>query len=313
MQNRVRPLPAVIAGLLVIAVWTTGAQGQSTVPTTTTGQSTSTTESPCPVPSAAGTAIASEPINPPITFDASQKASTTNFGEDRDPENVEFKLTTVQPLPKDVEKTLELVADPIVRVGATTDSASFPEPRFSVLRVSRNRKTLTFRVCLAPAKNLPAGKYTGTITLEGPPGVESTGVTVTANAKDGFIFWGAAILMAALALLILLYKGANDERARLKAEAEAMPDESDGKPTTAKTAKLNAAKKWKAPALTTVKDPGWVFPTVFAIVAAFGVLWGTYDANPSWGEAGRLSSAFAVIGTGLAAIGAKTVLTPSGK
>ncbi len=61
-------------------------------------------------------------------------------------------------LPAALEDHLELVADEIVRSGETTDSVSFPDPKFSALKLSGNRKRITFRACLDPPEDLPAGK-----------------------------------------------------------------------------------------------------------------------------------------------------------
>ena len=257
----------------------------------------------------AGTPATGEPIDPPIKFQASPQATTRNFGTDREAENAVFKLTTDSALPKGIEKRLELIPDPILRVGDTTESASFPEPKFSTLRVSQNRKTISFRACLDPDNDLPAGKYVGTINLEGPPGVETSTVTITANAKDGGAFRASAIVGLLLAFLLLLYKGTTDERTRLKAEAEKLPDEISGTPNTNKKNALDKAERFWPHVWPTFIDPRWLIPTLFAVGSAFGVLWGIYDANPSWGESGALTSGFAVIGAGFAAVGVKTIFT----
>lgn len=269
----------------------------------------------CPVPNAAGTA-AGDPIKPAITLQADPQSSAkvVNFGADREPESVAFRINVPSVLPKDVEKRLELVADPIVRTGETTESVSFPDPRYSALRVSGNRKRISFRVCFDPPKDLPAGKYTGQVVLEGPPGVDSADVTVTLNAKDGLGFWIGMVATGLLAFLVLLYKGASDERATRMAAAEKLPDTlDDGTPNQAKTKAKTDATRWLSAAWACIWNPGWAFPTLFAVGAAFGVLFAAYANNPSWGESGFLSSVAALIGTGLAAVGARAILTPSGK
>lgn len=290
----------------------TAASGQSTETTTTPERSASSSRpaGPCLPARSAGTAAATEAtIDPPVTFQASPLTATRNFGADRDAEDVVFKLTTEKQLEKNIEKRLELVADPIVRVGEATESASFPEPTFSALRVSRNRKTISFRVCLNPDKDLAAGKYVGTINLEGPDGIESSTMTVTANAKNGPVFVVSLILALILAFVTLLHKGANAARARDKAEAETMPNKQDGTPTPKKKKALEKADSYWSAAWASFRDFNWLFPTLFALGGAFGALWGIYVANPAWGEAGALTSGIAVIGAALAAIGARTIFT----
>lgn len=254
-----------------------------------------------------------------------------------------FTLATATPLPADIEKRLELVADPIARVGDQTESVLFPDPTFSDLRVSQNRKRVSVRVCLDPPSGLPAGKYVGTIRVEGPLGVESAPIAVTANAKDGGVFWWSVVASLFFAFVILLYKGATDERTRRVAEAEKLPDAGSTMSET-KTAKITAAeakpddnplqkvlkkqairnaeklpdnkevamanaRSFRSAAWSTFKDPAWFVGTLFAVGGVLGALWGIYDANPSWGEAGPITSAFAIVGAGLAAIGAKTIFT----
>jgi hypothetical protein len=253
----------------------------------------------CLAAGSGGSPATGKPIDPPIKFHAVPPATTRNFGSDRKRVDAVFKLTTDKALPKGIEQRLELVADPMLRVGDTTDSASFPEPTFSRLWVSQNRTEIRFRTCLDPTNDLPAGKYVGIISLEGPSGVESTAVTITANAKDGGVFRLSAIGSLVLAFFILLYKGADGERARLKMEAEKLPDDEP------RTAALRAAENFWRAAWTTLKDPRWLVPTLFAVGGAGGALWAIYDANPSWGEAGPVTSAFAIIGAALAAIGAR--------
>lgn len=269
----------------------------------------------CPVANAAG-AAAGDAIEPPITLQAEPQSSTrvVNFGADRDRETPVFHISAPSALPKGIEKRLELVADPIVRTGETTESVSFPDPKYSVLRVSGNRKRISFRVCLDPPEDLPAGKYSGQVTLEGPPGVESAAVTITLNAKDGSGFRIGMAVTGLLAFLVLLYKGAGDERARRTEAAEKLPNElADGSPNQAKTNAKTDAASWLRAGGACLWNPGWLFPTLFAVGGAFGALLAAYTNNPSWGESGLLSSVAALVGTGLAAVGARAIFTPSGK
>jgi hypothetical protein len=54
-------------------------------------------------------------------------------------------------LPEGVERRLSLVANTIVRVSNDkTETVLFPEPTFSTLRISGDRKRITFDVCLDP-------------------------------------------------------------------------------------------------------------------------------------------------------------------
>ena len=271
----------------------------------------------CPIKNAAGTAVG-KAVDPPITLQAEPGSASKviNFGADRDPDDsTVFHVTAASgddALPTDLEKRLELVADPIVRTGEKTDSVSFPEPQFSVVRPSGNRKRLSFRVCLAPPSDLPAGKYVGTIALQGPPGVESATVTITANAKDGKSFWIAAAATAVIAFLVLLYKGTSDARATRIAAAAALPDGTADEKKT-KADKEEKALSWPRAAGRCLTDPSWYAPTLAALGATFGVLWAAYTDNPAWGESGLLTSAIALIGTGLAAVGAKAIFTPAGR
>ncbi len=61
-------------------------------------------------------------------------------------------------------------------------------------------------------------------------------MTITANAKDSGWFLWSTIVSLVFVFFILLYEGASDRRARLKAEAEAMPNQADGQPTAEKAA-----------------------------------------------------------------------------
>lgn len=229
--------------------------------------------------------------------DAKSQARVVNFGNDRDRESASFAVVSDRPLDQGFERRLSLVADTITRTGdETAESVTFPEPTFSQPRVFGNGKRIVFAVCLAPPSDLPAGEYTALITVDGPAGVESTTVTLTANAKNATLFWVGIAGTLLLALAVLLYKAAADARATRLEAAEGEGEE-----------KAEAGRwRWRD----TVGDPGWLFPTLFALGATFGTLYALWEADPAWGASG-LGSVLALAGTGLAAVGAKTIFTPS--
>lgn len=199
-------------------------------------------------------------------------------------------------------KRLEVAAEPFVTSSETGDTITFSEPTFSKLEVSGNGKRITFKMCIDPPNDLPAGKYVSTVTLEGPPSVEAAAMTLTLNAKDGGGFIAAALLTAALAFLVLLYKGAGEKRSLLLAAAQKQPE-------AQRDAAVKDAEGWRGPIWSCLGDLGWLVPTLAAIISAFALLYAAYDANPAWGEGGFVTNAIALVGTGLAAVGAKTVFT----
>jgi hypothetical protein len=266
-----------------------------------TGQSQKTEPSRCPVGNAE-TPTGGPRVEPPVKLqpDPNSQTRVVNFGTDRDPEFVRFIVTADPALPNNLEERLSLVADMIVRTGnESAESVTFPEPTFSMLRVSGNRERIRFDVCLKPPEDLPAGKYSGVVTLEGPVGVESAAVTITANAKNGELFLGGVVLTLLGAGLVLFYKNAADVRS---ARIEAAKDGTDEQKTE--------AESWGPALRSTLRDFGWWALTLFVLGATFGTLYALWEANPAWGESG-VGSVVALIGAGLAAVGAKAVFTPS--
>lgn len=237
-------------------------------------------------------------VEPPVDLQPlpDSQARVINFGEDRHPEFASFTIVSDRPLPTDLEQRLSLVADPVTRTTSdTAETVIFREPGFSSLRPSGNRERLRFDVCLEPPATLPAGKYTGLVAVEGPPGVESTAVTFTANAKNGGAFVLGLVLALGFAFLVLLYRSADEVRA---ASIEAAKDRCH--------TDQEKAKRWTPAVWTNLKDLGWWAPTLFALGAAFGTLVALYDSDPAWGESG-LTSVATLIGAGLAAVGAQAV------
>ena len=224
-----------------------------------------------------------------------------NFGNDRDPEQVSFTVTADRELKTSQVKRFNLVADPILRTGKeTAEWVAFNPPRFTEIRLSGDRKHLRFIACLNPPSNLPAGNYTGVITVDGPPGLEPTTVAITANAKNGTLFFWGVVGTLLLAGLVLLYKEVADTRLARIEEAK-KGSEQDRK----------QASGWRPAFNSTVTNVGWVATTLFALGATFGALYAVWDNNPAWGEAGLVGSIIALVGVGLAAVGARTVFTPS--
>jgi len=225
-----------------------------------------------------------------------------NLGDDREAEEVTLHSSISPEASANLENQLGVVAEPFANTSETGETVTFAEPTFSRPEVSGNGKRVTFTMCVDAPNDLPAGKYTTTVLLEGPHSTEPAVMTVTLNAKDGHGFILAAAATALLSFLILLYKSAGEKRTMLLAEAEKAP---------AKRRKdaMEEARRWWPPIWSCLKDLGWWVPTVAAVGSAFAVLYAAYAANPAWGEGGIVTSAIALIGTGLAAVGAKAVFT----
>jgi hypothetical protein len=227
-----------------------------------------------------------------------------NLGTDREAEEVTLHVTVSPKAPPNFEKRLGVVAEPFANTSETGDTVTFSEPTFSKPELSGNGKRVTFTMCVDAPNDLPAGKYTSSVLLEGPPSVEPAVMTVTINAKDGGIFLWISVGTALLAAFVLLYKSAGEKRTLRIADAQKVPENQ-------REAALAKAKGWRDPLRECLSDLGWWVPTIAAVVSAFAVLYAAYAANPAWGEGGIVPSAIALIGTGLAAVGAKTVFTQS--
>jgi hypothetical protein len=307
-----RPRRILFALCLLLAL--VGAQSLATGATSTSSH--------CTVPNAAGPAVTPgqaaapqkshkkrkrqkhKPVKLSLQADPLSANRVVNLGDDREPEEVTLRVNASPQIPPNYEKRLEVVAEPFTNSSETAETVSFSEPRFSPLRVSGNRKRITFTMCIDPPNDLPAGKYATTVMVEGPPPTAAAAMTITINGKDGYGFIAAAVLTAILAFLVLLYKGAGEKRALLIAEAEK-------KPEGERKAEVEKAERWWKPIKGCLRDLGWLVPTLASVAAAFALLYAAYANNPAWGEGGIVTSAIALIGTGLAAVGAKAVFTQS--
>jgi hypothetical protein len=248
---------------------------------------------------------AAKPVKLSLTADPQSANKVVNLGADREPEEVTLRVNAAPRVPPKYGQRLEVVAEPFVNSSETGDTNSFEEPKFSHLHVSGNRKRITFTMCIDAPNDLPAGKYVSTVLVEGPAPVEAAVMTVTVNGKDGGGFLVAAGIAALLAFGVLLYKGAGEKRALSIVKAQTKPEGEQREKATLK------AEAWWRSLWSCLKDLGWWVPTLAAIASAFGLLYAAYAANPAWGEGGLAINAIALAGTGLAAVGAKAVFTPT--
>jgi hypothetical protein len=177
----------------------------------------------------------------------------------------------------------------ISRAGDTLESTDFPDPTFSEPRISQDRQSITFDICLSPG-SIPPGKYVGSVTLSGPPGLGAASVSLTVNAKVDRLFYLGSALSLIAAFLLLVLKDAAAYR-----DKQAEPP------------------NWGSSFLHPLADPVWWTITIGALGAAFGTLYAVYAGNPAWGSAG-FSDIAALIGAAFAAVGGQTIistLTPS--
>lgn len=248
---------------------------------------------------------AAKPVKLSLTADPQSANKVVNLGADREPEEVTLRLNAAPRVPPGYGRRLEVVAEPFVSSSETGDTNSFEEPTFSHLHVSGNRKRITFKMCIDAPNSLPAGKYLSTVLVEGPAPVEAAVMTLTVNGKDGGGFWLAAGIAAVLAFGILLYKGAAEKRALSIVKAQTKPGGEE------RISAVHEAERWLQALGSCLWDLGWWVPTIAAVASAFGLLYAAYTANPAWGEGGLVTNAVALAGTGLAAVGAKAVFTPT--
>jgi hypothetical protein len=214
-----------------------------------------------------------------------------NFGTSRKTKTIRrLMFTTDKPLP-DAVTAPQLNFDALIsRAGDTLESTDFPDPKFTEPRISQDRQSITFNACLDPGQ-IPAGKYVGSITLSGPPGLSAASVALTVNAKTATWFYVGAGLALAAAFLLLVVKDAAAYRSKTS----------------------NPTPNWAHSFAHPVTDPIWWVTTVIALATAFGTLWAVYSNDPAWGS-GEFSDVSALIGAAFAAVGGQTIistLTPS--
>jgi hypothetical protein len=233
-----------------------------------------------------------KPLTTPIVLSPASGSAQRieNFGTSRETKTIKrLVFTSDKPLPDSLTAP-QLNFDALIsRAGDTLESTDFPDPTFSQPRISQDRQSITFNACVDPG-SIPAGKYVGSITLSGPPGLSAASVAVTVNAKTATWFYVGAGISLLAALLLLVVKDAAAYRG-----------------------KTNPTPDWAHSFLHPLADPIWWVTTVVALATAFGTLWAVYANNPAWGS-GEFSDVSALIGAAFAAVGGHTIistLTPS--
>jgi hypothetical protein len=233
-----------------------------------------------------------QPLTTPIVLSPASGSAQRieNFGTSRETKTIKrLVFASDKPLPDSLTAP-QLNFDALIsRAGDTLESTDFPDPTFSQPRISQDRQSITFNACVDPG-SIPAGKYVGSITLSGPPGLSAASVAVTVNAKTATWFYVGAGMSLLAAFLLLVVKDA----AAYRGKANPTPD-------------------WAHSFLHPLADPIWWVTTVVALATAFGTLWAVYANNPAWGS-GEFSDVSALIGAAFAAVGGHTIistLTPS--
>lgn len=223
-----------------------------------------------------------------LTPNAQSAQRQVNFGPDRDTKYVRnIRLSAEPPLPKRITPEQIGFEALISRTGDTLESTDFSEPTFTSPRILEEGKAVVFTICLDPDDGIEAGKYVGTINVGGPPGLGPAAVNLTVTAKNGCLFWVGGIAALLLCLVLLLFK---DAISHFKKPGD------------------NWLEALKQP----VTDMRWWPATLIALGAAFGTLYAAYANDPSWGANG-FGAIVTLIGTAIAAIGGKSVLSAFAK
>ena len=179
------------------------------------------------------------------------------------------------------------------RGGDNVESMDFPDPTFTGPTIMPDHKSVKFDICLSPGSQIPPGKYVGSVTLSGPPGLSAASVSITANLKRPvFWFWLVRALGAlGLAVVLLVLKDAAAYKKKISSP-------------TWWTWKL-----WLHP----FQDAMWLASTGVALIATFGALYSLYANDVAWGAKG-FADFTAMIGATFAAVGGQTIIstiTPS--
>lgn len=232
-----------------------------------------------------GDAKAGATLDPPIALTATPQSAQKqlNFDTDRDPKIVRnVAISSDRPLPASLTSDQINYDAVLSRSGDTLESTDFSDPTFTDPKISPDRRTITFSICLNP-KGISAGKYVGAIGVSGPAGLGATSINLTVSAKDGHLFRIGLCGALAVAFALLLLKDA----------AIAFP---------------NKNNNWGQALLVPLRDLRWWAATAIALGSAFGILYAAYANDPAWGATG-LAAAASLVGSAFAAIGGQSILT----
>lgn len=234
---------------------------------------------PCSHP--ANTASEGHPLKTAIQLSPTQGSAQRliNFGTHRKMKPRTFTVTSDKELPKELQPDQINFDAAISRTGDTLESEDFPTPTFGTPKFSEDRKSITFVACFDP-DHVDAGKYVGSMTISGPGGVGAASVNLTINAKSSF--WPGMLIAIVAAFGLLLVKDA----ARVKTDTV----------------------RWRDALGAPLQNPIWWVATVGAIAGAVIAMRTLYDTDPAWG-AGGWSALASLIGAGLSAIGAQSIIT----
>ncbi|HEY5053950.1 MAG TPA: hypothetical protein VII45_11135 [Solirubrobacterales bacterium] len=224
-------------------------------------------------------------LDPPIALTPTTQSAQrqVNFGADRDQKLIrDLTVSTNKPLPPSLTADQLNFEALLSRSGESLESTDFPDPGFTEPKISPDRKSIEFSVCLDP-DGISPGKYVGAITVAGPAGLSATSINVTVTAKEEGLFWVGLSVSLAVAFCLLVLKDAA-------------------------TAFDAQGKKWGKALLVPLKDLRWWGATFVTLGAAFGALYAIYNNDPTWGATG-FASISALVGSAFAAIGGHSIVT----
>lgn len=214
-----------------------------------------------------------------------QPSQVINFGRKRGVREVDLVLKASSRLPRSLKSSQLEIAVPrrFQRAGQNLETSLFMRPTFSEPRFIEGRRSIVFTACL-DAHDVPAGSYTGQITMTGPDGLGRADMTITANAKNWRLFvWG--LILALLAALLLLVYGAITK------------DRDDP----------NNPIDWKEATKATLGSFSFLAQTAVSLVAALVAAIAIYSQDPAWGEDVG-PSVIALAGAALAAAGVQSLI-----